>query len=92
MELGPVEVEQDGGYVVTDSLRAHVQHLARISSVRYPVLIQGPTSAGKTAMVAHLARITGHPCVRINNHEHTDVQEYLGQVWPPLPLLSLSSS
>ncbi len=29
-------------------------------------------------MVAHLAAKTGHRCVRINNHEQTDLQEYLG--------------
>src|SRR5699024_8037717 len=45
---------------------------------RYPVLVQGPTSAGKTSMIQYLAAITGHKFVRINNHEHTDLQEYLG--------------
>lgn len=45
---------------------------------RFPVLIQGPTSAGKTSMINYLANITGHKFVRINNHEHTDLQEYLG--------------
>jgi midasin (ATPase involved in ribosome maturation) len=29
-------------------------------------------------MVEYLARRTGHRFVRINNHEHTDLQEYLG--------------
>ena len=40
---------------------------------------QGPTSAGKTTLVEYLAARTGHACVRVNNHEHTDVAEYLGQ-------------
>ena len=39
---------------------------------------KGPTSSGKTSMIGHLAKITGHRMVRINNHEHTDIQEYLG--------------
>ncbi|EIE25917.1 hypothetical protein COCSUDRAFT_12734, partial [Coccomyxa subellipsoidea C-169] len=39
---------------------------------------RGPTSSGKTSLVTHLARATGHRCVRINNHEQTDLQEYLG--------------
>ncbi|KAL0354509.1 UNVERIFIED_CONTAM: Midasin [Sesamum radiatum] len=38
----------------------------------------GPTSSGKTSLVWFLASITGHEFVRINNHEHTDLQEYLG--------------
>jgi midasin len=44
-----------------------------------PILLQGPTSAGKTTLVEYLAARTGHACVRINNHEHTDVAEYIGQ-------------
>lgn len=40
--------------------------------------MQGPTSSGKTTLVSHLAACTGHRCVRINNHEGTDLQEYLG--------------
>ena len=42
------------------------------------MLLQGPTSSGKTTMVMYLAKLTGHRCVRINNHEHTDLQEYMG--------------
>ena len=45
---------------------------------RHPVLLQGPTSAGKTSLVQYLARVTGHKCLRVNNHEHTDLQEYIG--------------
>ena len=53
--------------------------LAVISLYRqHPVLLQGPTSAGKTSLIQYLARVTGHKCVRINNHEHTDLQEYVG--------------
>lgn len=48
------------------------------SSRRYPVLLQGPTSAGKTSLVQYLAKATGHRCLRVNNHEHTDLQEYIG--------------
>ncbi|KAG9577910.1 midasin, partial [Aureobasidium melanogenum] len=40
--------------------------------------IQGPTSAGKTSMIEYLANKSGNKFVRINNHEHTDLQEYLG--------------
>ena len=33
---------------------------------------------GKTSMIEYLAARTGHKCVRINNHDHTDVAEYIG--------------
>lgn len=57
----------------------HLKNLARAVFVRkYPVLLQGPTSSGKTSLVEYLATTTGHRFVRINNHEHTDLQEYFG--------------
>ncbi|KAL6070950.1 Midasin [Balamuthia mandrillaris] len=66
-------------YILTPTIRQHITNLARIVLAgKYPVLLQGPTSSGKTSMVEYLARRTGHRFVRINNHEHTDIQEYLG--------------
>lgn len=66
-------------YVLTKSVKEHLKNLARAIFIgRYPVLLQGPTSSGKTSLVWFLAAITGHEFVRINNHEHTDLQEYLG--------------
>ncbi|KAL1551716.1 midasin-like isoform X1 [Salvia divinorum] len=66
-------------YVLTESVMEHLKNLARAIFIgRYPVLLQGPTSSGKTSLVCYLAAITGHEFVRINNHEHTDLQEYLG--------------
>lgn len=72
-ETGNVE------FVVVPSVRRHIVNLARaVLCHKHPVLLQGPTSAGKTTMVEYLAARTGHKCVRINNHEHTDIQEYIG--------------
>jgi len=66
-------------FVETASVTLNVQFLARaIAAHKYPILLQGPTSSGKTSMVAYLAAQTGHKCVRVNNHEHTDLQEYMG--------------
>ncbi|XP_051115352.1 midasin [Andrographis paniculata] len=66
-------------YVLTKSVEEHLKNLARAIFIkRYPVLLQGPTSSGKTSLVRYLATRTGHEFVRINNHEHTDLQEYLG--------------
>lgn len=42
------------------------------------MLIQGETSVGKTSLISYLAKLSGNKCVRINNHEHTDIQEYIG--------------
>ncbi|KAL2649174.1 hypothetical protein R1flu_017302 [Riccia fluitans] len=84
VERGEFELSGDSAdfcqrYVLTPSIREHLKNLARAVFVRkYPVLLQGPTSSGKTSMIQYLALTTGHRFVRINNHEHTDLQEYLG--------------
>lgn len=79
LERGPLPLEVDEGYILTPSVQAKLIDLARVVLTRrFPVLIQGPTSAGKTSAVEYLAKRTGHSFVRINNHEHTDLQEYLG--------------
>ncbi|KAL8046294.1 hypothetical protein ABFX02_08G168300 [Erythranthe guttata] len=68
-----------GSYVLTESVEEHLRNLAQAIFIqRYPVLLQGPTSSGKTSLVWFLAAKTGREFVRINNHEHTDLQEYLG--------------
>ena len=70
---------EEGKYVVTETVRGHLSNLARAVLLRrHPILLQGPTSSGKTSLVEYLAHRTGHRFMRINNHEHTDLQEYLG--------------
>ncbi|KAJ6780716.1 hypothetical protein PWT90_02324 [Aphanocladium album] len=72
----PVERED---YIITPYVERNLLNLVRATSTRrFPILIQGPTSAGKTSMIEYLANFTGNKFVRINNHEHTDLQEYLG--------------
>ena len=67
------------GFVVTASVRANLRSLARaVAAAKYPILLQGPTSSGKTTLVEYLAARLGYHCVRVNNHEHTDIQEYTG--------------
>ncbi|KAG1818477.1 uncharacterized protein BJ212DRAFT_1479486 [Suillus subaureus] len=79
LEKGPLPEDPMEEYIMTPSVEKKLIDLARIVLTRrFPVLIEGPTSAGKTSAVEYLARRTGHRFIRINNHEHTDVQEYLG--------------
>ncbi|PKS10225.1 hypothetical protein jhhlp_001975 [Lomentospora prolificans] len=78
-EQKPVENED---YIISPSVERNLLNLVRATSNArdggFPVLIQGPTSAGKTSMIEYLASYSGNKFVRINNHEHTDLQEYLG--------------
>jgi midasin len=79
IRLGGKEPEEQRHYIFTPFVEKNLENLVRASSTRqFPVLIQGPTSSGKTSMIEYLAKRTGHEFVRINNHEHTDLQEYLG--------------
>lgn len=66
-------------YIITPFVERNMLNLVRATSTRrFPVLVQGPTSSGKTSMIEYLAKYSGNKFVRINNHEHTDLQEYLG--------------
>ena len=76
---GPLTPDFQPNYIRTPSVERSLINLARAASMRrFPILLQGPTSAGKTSMVEYLAKLSGNNFVRINNHEHTDLQEYLG--------------
>lgn len=79
LRKGAFEVDEQPNYIITPFVEKNLLNLVRATaSRRFPVLVQGPTSAGKTSMINYLAAISGHKFVRINNHEHTDLQEYLG--------------
>jgi len=70
-------------FILTQSAEINLRRLARaIAAGPWPVLLEGPTSAGKTTLVEYIAARVGHRVVRINNHEHTDVQEYTGSFAP----------
>ncbi|XP_033116850.1 midasin-like [Anneissia japonica] len=79
IRLGDIEPKVAEDYVLTASVKANLRDLVRIVSAgSFPVLIQGETSVGKTSLIQWLAKATGNRCVRVNNHEHTDLQEYVG--------------
>ena len=79
LRQGRHPVAEQPHYIITPFVQRNLNNLIRaISTRRYPVLIQGPTSSGKTSMIEHLAKCSGNKFLRINNHEHTDLQEYMG--------------
>ncbi|KRY42982.1 Midasin [Trichinella spiralis] len=76
---GSAEVNVDSSYVLTDTVKRNLEDLCRVvSSRKYPVLLQGETSVGKTSLISYLANCTGNVCMRINNHQNTDIQDYVG--------------
>ncbi|KAK3082381.1 hypothetical protein LTS18_004293 [Coniosporium uncinatum] len=79
LHQGSLAPEEQPSYIITPFVQRNMKNLIRAASTRrYPVLIQGPTSSGKTSMIEYLAKKSGNKFVRINNHEHTDLQEYMG--------------
>ena len=77
--IGDKECYIDENYILTATVKKHLKQIASIVMVsRDPVLLQGETSVGKTSLIHYLAKILGQNVWRINNHEHTDIQEYLG--------------
>ena len=79
MPQGPNPLQEQPKYIITPWVERNLLNLVRATSTRrFPVLLQGPTSSGKTSLVEYLAKISGNTFVRVNNHEHTDLQEYLG--------------
>ena len=76
---GDSMIEKQPHYIITPFIQQNFLNLVRATLTRkFPVLLQGPTSSGKTSMIEYFAGISGNKFVRINNHEHTDLQEYLG--------------
>lgn len=79
IDVGEKEPQECKEYILTESVRKNLKDLARIISIgKLPILLQGPTSAGKTSLIEYIAKRSGNHCLRINNHEHTDLQEYIG--------------
>lgn len=78
-EKGPKSPIENPYFIITASVKANLTNLSRaIIYDNNAILLEGPTSSGKTSMIEYLAGILGHEFVRINNHEHTDIEEYIG--------------
>lgn len=54
----------------------------RALSLPKPILLEGSPGVGKTSLVAALAAASGHPLVRINLSEQSDMMDLLGADLP----------
>ncbi|VVC30846.1 ATPase, dynein-related, AAA domain,von Willebrand factor, type A,AAA+ ATPase domain,P-loop [Cinara cedri] len=79
IQKGDLEPSPFQKYILTNSVKLNLRDLVRVVSLsKFPVLIQGDTCVGKTSLITYLASASGNKLVRINNHAHTDTQEYIG--------------
>ncbi|KAI5173381.1 midasin, partial [Pancytospora epiphaga] len=67
-----------GNFVLTPKVCIYLNDVELAVQAGLPVLLQGDTATGKTSLVTALARKHGTRVIRINNHEHTDASEYIG--------------
>ncbi|CAD8092675.1 unnamed protein product [Paramecium sonneborni] len=66
-------------YLITPSNFGYLLSCLRcISGTGIPILLEGPTSGGKTSLIYFIAKICGQRCHRINNHQNTQLEEYFG--------------
>ncbi|GAW05821.1 P-loop containing nucleoside triphosphate hydrolase partial [Lentinula edodes] len=87
LEHGLVPLDPADDYISAPSTEKKLIVLARIIFTRrFPVPIEVPTSSGKTSSIEYLAKRTGRRFIPINNHEQTDIQQYIGSyVLQPVP-------
>jgi midasin len=63
LQLGPQKpkTQEECEFLVTQTFERHIVDLLRaISNCDLPVLIEGPTSSGKTSVIKFLAELTGY--------------------------------
>ncbi|MBI4819281.1 MAG: AAA family ATPase [Deltaproteobacteria bacterium] len=65
--------------VMTETTHRNVKLMAAAWRLKRPVLLEGPTSSGKTSAVRYLAHLTDSPYRRINLSYYTDVSDLLGK-------------
>jgi midasin len=86
LKKGAVKIEQQttfSKFMLTGSVKRNLIELLRVvCHSNYPILLEGPTSSGKTSMIKYLGEASGNKVVRINNHHHTDLDEYIGSYSP----------
>jgi MoxR-like ATPase len=86
LKKGSVKVElhtESSKFMLTGSVKRNLIELLRVvCHSNYPILLEGPTSSGKTSMIKFLGEASGNKVVRINNHHHTDLDEYIGSYSP----------
>lgn len=66
-------------YILTESMKIILSDILLAIEYRFPILLQGATSVGKTSIIFSIANYKQIKTIRINNHESTDITDYIGQ-------------
>ncbi|KAH0571036.1 Midasin [Spironucleus salmonicida] len=75
-------LENQNQFVLTKQNTVYLHQIIKSLLSNTSVLLEGVTSSGKSSLVTFLGKQLGYEIVRINNHENTDLQDYLGSFSP----------
>lgn len=78
-DVKAVPRKEHADMVMTETTERNLRLIAAEWRRARPVLLEGPTSAGKTSAIRYIAHVTGSPYRRINLSYHTDVSDLLGR-------------
>ncbi|KAH6554865.1 hypothetical protein KP509_1Z301100 [Ceratopteris richardii] len=79
---GPVNLKGFTFELMAPTTSTNIFRILRAMQLQKPVLIEGSPGVGKTSLIMALANISGHPLVRINLSEQTDMIDLLGSDLP----------
>jgi midasin len=70
--------ESYNNFIVTPKVKMHLKDVELGIRSNLPILLQGDTSTGKTSLILALANKYNKKVLRVNNHEHTESGDYIG--------------
>jgi len=74
-----IDTEIGKKFILTRTFKKHFLNIMRIITLsNYAVLLEGPTSCGKTSVIEFIGKKIGQKVLRINNNQNTEVEEYIG--------------
>eukprot|EP00477_Mikrocytos_mackini_P002172 GAHX01002388.1.p1 GENE.GAHX01002388.1~~GAHX01002388.1.p1 ORF type:complete len:3172 (-),score=674.57 GAHX01002388.1:36-9551(-) len=78
-KLRNIEVKESSNFIITENIKNKINEVGRVVKTnKYPILLEGETSAGKTSIVQHLSVQQKQPLFKINNHIDSDINDYFG--------------
>jgi len=81
-EGGPFVPGDDSKLISIPTTMKTMAKIAKSAQIDEPMLLVGPTAAGKTSMVRYLANLTNNNFRRFNLEHQTDVSEFIGGYIP----------
>ena len=83
IEYGPLGICKPKDYSFdTPTTKENLMRVARALLLEKPIMLEGSPGAGKSSLIVALAKATGHPLVRLNLSDQTDLSDLFGHDIP----------